>query len=119
MSKEHPIFISYPITGTKTLSAGTFELNFREGETRVPASTSEPMSGSIKADQVLKSFFINCSARLNIAVFNDNARVFNGSIQANGFSIPNIHYDTIHVIVAAGTPTIQVIGTTNENPPHQ
>lgn len=118
MAEEIPIFISFPVSGVYTMQAGTYQLDFRLGDARLPTGTPIPMTGSIKAHEVCKGVFFQLSAACDVRIFNDYEVVYRGSIRANGFSINKIPFDAIHIDCLAQT-TVQIIATTNEVPPHQ
>ncbi len=108
---ETSILISYPTSGTATITDGDTTFDFREGKVTYPDGTVYNMSGSSEIDNeiYIKSFAIFTDRPVDISMYGKNS--YTTSIPSGSFRLKNIEVSRIGVHASDDT-NIWICGST-------
>ena len=108
---ETSILISYPTSGTATITSGDTTFDFREGKVTYVDGTTYNMSGSSEIDNeiYIKSFAIFTDRPIDISIYGKNS--YTTSIPSGSFRLKEVEVSRIKVH-ATGDTNIWICGST-------
>ncbi len=103
MNSDNNLFVTFPITGTQTVTAGTLRIDFILGKAVLPNGTVIPLANRSTQTNPLQYIYFNTDKDLNVEISNKNKIVYAGLIPTGKTSIKNIIYDLVVITTTVNT----------------
>lgn len=103
MSTDTNFFVTFPTSGTQTVTAGTTRVDFIRG--RAVIANGDIISLANRSTQInpLQSLFFYIDVNINIELSLENETIYKGLIPAGSTTITDTKYDLLIITTSANT----------------
>jgi len=100
---DNNIFVTFPVEGTQTVTAGILRVDFINGKAILPNETVIPLANRSTQLNPLEYLYFNTDKDINVIISHKNKTIFAGLIPTGKTSIKNIIYDLVIITTSVST----------------
>ena len=103
MSLNNNFFVTFPISDTQTVTAGTTRVDFIRGRAVIANGDIKPLANRSTQINPLQSLFFYTDVNINIELSLENEIIYKGLIPAGSTTITDTKYDLLIITTSANT----------------
>lgn len=112
MSLDTNFFVTFPISNTQSVTAGTSRIDFIRGRAVIANADIIPLSNRSTQIDPLQSLYIYTDTNINIKLLLEDKIIYKGVILAGSTTITDTKYDLMIITTTTQSTEIHVTGST-------
>ena len=111
MTLDTNFFVTFPISNTQSITAGTSRIDFIRGRAVLANESIIPLANRSTQINPLQSLYIYADSNINIELLLEDKTIYKGFILAGSTTITDTKYDLMIITTTAQSTEIHVAGS--------